>query len=173
MIIRELKAYDEEAFVAAYREFEYSQDFNFVSYYKEGMAFDELLSVLSRQELGIDLKEGYVPSTFLFAFVQKKLVGRLMVRHKLNTFLRRIGGHIGYGVVPSERGKGYGKAIAQHSLTIAKTLGLQKVLISCDEENLPSKKIIEELGGVLERVEEQEGKLPKKRLYWVEITDER
>ncbi len=169
LIIRKLTPEDEKAFYAAYREFLASNDFEFVSHYKEGMAFNELIQNLEEQEAGRNLPDGFVPSTFLFGFVGKKLVGRVQIRHKLNDFLRRIAGHIGYGVVPSERGKGFAKQMLRESLTVAKSLGLDKVLVTCDENNLPSKKVIEDAGGVFEKLSSQGEALPQKRLYWITI----
>ena len=143
LTLRKLELEDEKAFCIAYQEFKASGDFDFVSHYKEDMKFSKLISTLEDQERGRNLPEGYVSSTFLFGFVNSKLVGRVMVRHRLNDFLRRIGGHIGYGVVPSERGKGYASKMLQDSLGFAESLGLEQVLVTCDEGNLPSQKIIE------------------------------
>lgn len=155
LVLRRLTTTDEEAFLIAYSEFQTSNDFEFVSHYKEGMKFNKLIDLLKDQEAGHNLPKGYVPSTFLFGFVGLKIVGRVMIRHQLNEFLRRIGGHIGYGVVPSERGKGYGKMMFKKSLITAKSLGLEKILVTCDENNSPSRKIIEGAGGVFEGTSDQ------------------
>lgn len=165
--LRRLKAEDEEAFCIAYQEFKSSADFDFVSHFEEGMPFPELIKRLDDQERGRNLPEGYVPSTFLFAFVGEKLVGRVSIRHKLNDFLRRTGGHIGYGVVPSERRKGFASRMLRESLVVAEALGLEKVLVTCDDTNLPSKKIINNAGGVFEKLSKQRNGLPGKCLYWI------
>ena len=165
--LRSLQVEDESAFCRAYKEFKASDDFDFVSHYKEGMDFKQLIRLLEDQENGRNLPEGHVPSTFLFGFVGSKLVGRVMILHQLNDFLRKIGGHIGYGVVPSERKKGLATKMLQESLVVAKSLGLQTVLVTCDEDNLPSRKIIEKAGGVFEGFSDQGIHLPRKRLYWI------
>lgn len=133
------------------------------------MSFSRLLKLLDEQEKGKNLPEGYVPSSFLFAFVGPKLVGQVMIRHHLNDFLRRIGGHIGYGVVPSERRQGFGSRMLKESLPIAAVLGIDKVLVTCDTTNLPSRKIIEGAGGVFEGLSPQQSGLPDKRLYWISL----
>src|ERR1043165_3876402 len=68
----------------------------FLHYYTEGMPFRRYLDVLAEQARGINLPPNHVPSTFLFAFVGPRIVGRVSIRHSLNAFLERVGGHIGY-----------------------------------------------------------------------------
>ena len=71
------------------------------------MPFSRYLEVLAEQERGANLPPNHVPSTFLFAFVARRIVGRVSIRHSLNEFLARVGGHIGYVVVPEFRRLGY------------------------------------------------------------------
>ena len=80
---------------------------HFLHYYKEDMPFSRYLEVLAEQERGANLPPNHVPSTFLFAFVARRIVGRVSIRHSLNEFLARVGGHIGYVVVPEFRRLGY------------------------------------------------------------------
>lgn len=97
----------------------------------------------------------------------KKLLGLLNIRHKLNDFLYRRGGHIGYSIKTTEREKGYGYEILRLALAEAKKLGLDRVLVTCDENNMASRKIIEKNKGVLENIvsigEEE------LRRYWIEV----
>src|SRR5436190_9127337 len=84
----------------------------FLHYYHEGMPFRRYLEILAEQEQGINLPSPrHVPSTFLFAFDGNRIVGRASIRHRLNEFLLREGGHIGYVVVPEFRRRGYATAI--------------------------------------------------------------
>lgn len=92
---------------------------------------------------GLNLPTGYVPSTFLFAFVAGDIVGRTSIRHELNEFLRNVGGHIGYSVVPEYRRKGFATEILRQSLLIAKSLGIDRILVTCDENNVGSMRTIE------------------------------
>jgi predicted acetyltransferase len=75
----------------------------FLHYYTEGLPLRDYLEVLQRQRAGIDLPLNHVPSTFLFAYVAARIVGRVSIRHALNESLARVGGHIGYVVVPEFR----------------------------------------------------------------------
>jgi predicted acetyltransferase len=109
-----------------------------------------------------------VPDTSLFGFVDGKIVGRLAIRHRLNDFLLKIGGHIGYGVVPQFRRCGFAKNMLRLSLPIAYDLGIKRVLLTCDDDNIGSIKTIEANGGVLENVVPVgEGKSLKRR-YWID-----
>ena len=97
------------------------------------MPFRRYLEMLAEHERGENLPPNHVPSTFLFAFAGTSIVGRVAIRHSLNPDLERIGGHIGYVVVPEYRRQGYATEILRQSLEIARqTLGLTRVLVTCD-----------------------------------------
>jgi predicted acetyltransferase len=97
-------------------------------------------------------KDWVVASTFLaMRKSDRKLIGMIDIRHELNGFLQSDGGHIGLGVRPSERGKGYASKITMEGLSFCKKIGLQKVMLACYKDNLASSKTIEKCGGKLER----------------------
>ena len=96
-------------------------------------------------------------------------IGRLSLRHELNEFLLKIGGHIGYEIRPSRRKQGYGTEILRLGLEKAKELGLHRVLVTCDEDNIGSKKIIEHNGGKFENSIEIDGDKVKKLRYWIDL----
>jgi predicted acetyltransferase len=141
---------------------------NFLHYYEEGMTFARYLEVLQQCARGEHLPPDHVPSTFLFAFDGSRIVGRVTIRHALNDFLLRLGGHIGYVVVPEFRRRGYATAILCQSLQIAhRDLGLGRVLLTCDDDNIGSIRTIEKNGGVLENVITGPDRKPKRR-YWID-----
>ena len=146
---------------------------NFLHYYDEGMPFRRYLEVLEERERGEDLPADHVPSTFLFAFAGARIVGRVSIRHALNPYLERVGGHIGYVVVPEFRQQGHATAILRQALQIAgRTLGLSRVLVTCDDDNVGSIRTIEKNGGVLESiVAGSDGDGPKRR-YWIATTND-
>ncbi len=88
-----------------------------------------------------------------------KIIGMADIRHYLNDFLASFGGHIGYGVRPSERNKGYGSEILSMALEYAGSTGISKAMVACYDENYGSKKIIEKNGGILQRRFEESGKI--------------
>lgn len=122
---------------------------------------------LERYRYGIDLPSDRVPATFLAAVVTDTLVGRVSIRHELNEFLNNFGGHIGYGVRPAYRRRGHASEILAQALIIARAEGIERVLITCDQHNTASARIIEAHGGVLEDVRPDPDGPPKRR-YWIE-----
>ena len=137
--------------------------------YKKGMPWPEYLEILGNESTGTNLKEGRVPATFLIAENDGNLVGRTSIRHELNDYLLSVGGHIGYGVRPSYRRQGFATEILRQSLVLIHGLGVTKILVTCDDDNLGSIKVIESQGGILENKVEFEGTV--KRRYWITKDD--
>jgi predicted acetyltransferase len=98
----------------------------FLHYYREAMPFSHYLEVLAEQAKGVNLPPNFVPSTFLFAFVGRRIVGRVSIRHSLNEFLWRVGGHIGYVVVPEFVG---GATLLQYSVCQSRSPARSSVLV--------------------------------------------
>ena len=107
------------------------------------------------------LPNGIVHSTHLWWVVGDEYLGRLSIRHSLTPWLRDFGGHIGYVVRPSARRKGHATAMLAASLPYARRLGIQHALVTCDDTNIPSRKVIEACGGVFD---DQRG---EKLRYWL------
>jgi predicted acetyltransferase len=91
------------------------------------------------------------------------------LRHKLTPALRVEGGHIGYGVRPSLRGKGFGSEILRQTLFRAKSLGLTKVLLTCGKNNIASAKVIVANGGVLESEAYYPPRDEVLQKYWINL----
>jgi predicted acetyltransferase len=111
---------------------------------------------------------GKVPQTdFFLLHNHTTIVGRSALRHWLTPTLRNIGGHIGYRIRPAERRKGYGTLLLAWTLAEAGKLGLKRVLLTCDSDNIGSRKIIERNGGQLasESPASPEGILVAR--YWI------
>ena len=113
------------------------------------ISFDDFLKRMRERETDEIREKGLVPATLYFLVDEKnKICGALDIRHELNEYLEKFGGHIGYGIAPSERKKGYGKIQLKLGLEKAKKIGLKKVLITCDDNNIGSAKTIEACGGI-------------------------
>ncbi len=121
---------------------------------------------------GEGLPDGFVPSTDLWLIDDDEFIGRVSIRHSLTEGLRRIGGHIGYQIRPAKRRRGYGTRILALALPKARELGLTRVLVTCDETNIGSKKIIEANSGELENAVDLKDGSPRKLRYWIQLDDQ-
>lgn len=157
---------DEPAFRAGH-EAMIAEGFAFGLGYSPGMSLDDYIKQLEDHRAGLNLPERFVPSTFLVAEASGELVGRTSIRHRLNEVLLHEGGHIGYGVLPEHRRRGYATEILRQSLIIARSLGIDRVLVTCDDDNIGSIKAIESCGGRLENVVSIEDGAPRRR-YWID-----
>lgn len=102
-----------------------------------------------------------VPNTHFWIADGDDVVGFLHLRHELNDFLLREGGHIGYSIRPSRRREGHASRALALAVEHAAALGIERVLVTCDDDNLASSGTIERCGGVLENV------VNDKRRYWI------
>jgi predicted acetyltransferase len=169
LVLRRLQSEDEAAFLRAYRSISREVP-AFAGDYRDDLPFALYLTLLAARERGVGLPAGYVPSSFLFAFVGDDVVGRASIRHRLNEELLRIGGHIGVVVVPGFRRRGHATTILRLALDEARDrLRLTRVLITCDDDNIGSRTAIERNGGVLENVVTGPDLTQAKRRYWIDV----
>ena len=168
--LRSLRPDDEASFINAIAAFKNeTPPFEFAFDFDESIPFTEYIKKLERWSLGKDLPNKFVPNTFLVGIVDNQIVGRLSIRHRLNDFLERIGGHIGYGVIPSCRRQGYAAKMLRQAFPLCYYLGINKVLITCDFDNIGSQKVIEKCGGIFEGLtNDSQLRIPKRR-YWINI----
>ena len=132
--------------------------------------FQDFVVRLLHAREGIGIPEDFVPHSTYWLVCNKeekfRIVGAANIRHRLNENLLQIGGHIGYGVRPSERKKGYATEILRRALLICKeNLNLSKVLVTCLKENMVSAKVIMKNGGILEKEIMYAGKIVQH--YWI------
>jgi predicted acetyltransferase len=132
-----------------------------------GATWAEQLRMLDDRARGVNLSDDQVPATFLVADVGGTIVGRAQIRHQLNDFLEREGGHIGYCVLPAYRRRGYATEILRQSLAVIRALRVDRVLVCCDDDNAGSIAVIERCGGKLDTVTAGPGPGPLTRRYWI------
>lgn len=116
-----------------------------------------------------DNSQGLVPDSTCFCLDEDRdmFVGAVNIRHYLNDRLLLDGGHIGDGVRPSQRRKGVATAMIGLALEECRALGIEKVLMVCDKDNIGSAKSIQKNGGVLENEVEVDGEMQQR--YWIDL----
>lgn len=115
-------------------------------------------------------KDGKVPDSVFFLLDEERniLLGAVNIRHYLSDYLLKYGGHIGDGIRPSERGKGYATEMIRLALFECRKLGINKVLMVCDKSNIASAKTIIHNGGILENeFVDEDGEIQQR--YWIEL----
>lgn len=111
---------------------------------------------------------GWTPATQYVALDgDRRIIGMIDLRHRLNDFLAEYGGHIGYSVRPGERRKGVATRMLAEVLQIARDSGMRRVLVTCDAGNEASRRTIERCGGVFERTTRHEGMTILR--FWIEL----
>lgn len=129
------------------------------------LSFEDWLK--DTRELETVAEEPFVTQEVWFLYRDDTIVGACTLRHSLNAYLFAVGGQIGYGVHPDERGKGYATYMLEEMLYYAKKRGLRKILITCAVGNTASEKTIEKCGGILENImEDGENQVAR---YWFHL----
>lgn len=156
---------DDETRVRAIHDQLVAEDFPFL--FHDHLPWTEILATMEKEAAGVDLAPGRVRCDFLVAEVDGEIVGRTSIRHELTEFLLNVGGHVGYAVAPEQRRRGYATEILRQSVARLADLGVDRVLVTCDDDNVGSAAVIEACGGVLEDIRPLPGEVSKRR-YWIE-----
>ena len=130
---------------------------------------EDWLEELNKRSCEDTVPKGLVPSSTYLAVREKDnyIVGMIDIRHYLNEYLTQAGGHIGYGVRKTERNKGYAKQMLKLALEKCKELKIKKVLITCDEDNIASEKVILSANAKLEDIRNVDGE--NKKRFWIDL----
>lgn len=124
-----------------------NEDYNGAFFIKNIENYEEKVKELDDASNGILANPSFVPYTAYVFIVDNKIVGVGSLRHYLNEYLENFGGHIGYSIRPSERKKGYAKMALKLLLEEAKNKGIETVIVTCNETNIGSRKVIEANNG--------------------------
>ena len=132
-------------------------------------SIEDWLEELNKRSCEDTVPEGLVPSSTYLGIREKDnyIVGMIDIRHYLNEYLTQVGGNIGYSVRKTERNKGYAKQMFKLALEKCKGLKIKKVLITCDEDNIASEKVILSANAKFEDIRSVDGE-NKKRL-WIDL----
>lgn len=170
IVLRPLNSGDEKAFLEGLELFS-DMDGHWYSFIWElGMKFETHLQTLDDRFHGRNLAPNRVPDSMLYAFLDGKIVGRASIRHALTDHLLQVGGHIGYAVATPYRNRGFATEILKQSLVYCRdVVGLDRVLVTCDEDNVGSMKTILNNQGVLENKVLADGANVYKCRYWINL----
>lgn len=156
-----------ESFLKAEKEYQkegWHKDLNLSQIRKD---FPEFIKKFRNYEKGHNLPKDNSSLIIYWLVDDEKFIGHLSVRSFVDKELMKIRGHIGYSIRKSERQKGYGKKILKLGLLKAQKLGFKKVLVTCDDDNVASRKIIEANGGIFRNKIPNKGELIRR--YWIRI----
>lgn len=130
--------------------------------------FYKMTDNLNGYNNGIGLPDGFVEfSTYWLVNKNNRILGAIEIRHKLNDLLLFRGGHIGYGIRPTERMKGYAGLMLSLGLKKCQVMGMSKILITCLKNNIGSVKTIIKNQGILESEDIDNGKIFQR--YWIDL----
>ncbi|PHH99282.1 GNAT family N-acetyltransferase [Fusobacterium polymorphum] len=132
-------------------------------------SIEDWLEELKKRSSEDTVPEGLVPSSTYLGVREKDnyIVGMIDIRHYLNEYLTQVGGNIGYSVRKTERNKGYAKQMLKLALGKCRDLKMKKVLITCDEDNIASEKVILSANAKFEDIRSADGE--NKKRFWIDL----
>lgn len=177
MILREAQKEDKEEILNIYNEYLESKLIPGIDRFEgvrnlshlDKLSFEQWLEENEKYKDATKLPEHLSPQTIYLAIKNNKIVGLISIRWKPVPILLNHGGFIGYGIRPSERGKGYANEMLKQALELIDKSIYEKVLITCKDFNIASKKTIEKNGGILDNSYYNEENKCTYLRYWIDI----
>ena len=165
MILRRPSQTDKETILEMMTEFEREKSAHDGGFWNpDNFVYEEWLEENLQAEAGLNIPENWVPAIQLVSFDEAgHALGFLNLRLRLNDYLLEKGGHIGYSIRPSERGKGYAKESLRQGLQVAKEKNIKRALVTCSTENPASRAVILANGGQFEDVRNGTER------YWIDL----
>ena len=166
LVLRRIAIDDQAELEQAHEEL-LADDFTFLFGWPDSQSsWAEYVELVASQEDADRVLPGWVPATFFLAQVDGQIVGRVSIRHELNDRLLQSGGHVGYCVRPAFRSRGYASQMLTAALEYLSAVGVDRVLVTCGDDNVASVATIERNGGELESIIDDADGRPTRR-YWI------
>ena len=159
-----------DACLDAVREFHAAGEYS-IDAEQLGAKFEDLIARLVAAKDPTNAPPGELPYEDFWLMEGDEWIGKLTLRTTINAKYLHAGGHIGYEIRPSKRRHGYGTILLHMGLELARERGIHRVLLTCDETNLGSRKVIENNGGQLENAVEVQGQTVLKMRYWINLDE--
>jgi predicted acetyltransferase len=169
VILRQLCPLDRASFETFLDQWEDSSGLSLIYGLITGLDFGSYLKIINEARDGIHLESHEVPTTSLFAFSNEHIVGKVSIRHYLNPYFEMTGGHVGFGVLSEYRGRGFATQMLASALEYCRNIGLEKILLTCEESNFNSQKVIIRNGGVLDHSSDPKQADGKILRYWIKL----
>jgi len=177
MILREVQREDKDEILSIYNEFINSELIPGIDRFEgirnlghlENLTYEEWLEELEKYKDETMLPDNFSTQTTYLAIINNKIVGLINIRWEAVPILLNHGGFIGYSIIPSERGKGYANEMLKLALNLISKDVYDKVLITCKDFNIPSKKVIEKNNGVFENTYYDKENDCTYLRYWIDI----
>ncbi len=178
MELREVMKQDEKEILKMYKEYVSSESISGIDRFEgirdfeklEKMNFNDWIEDLEKNKYEENLPEEYSPHTLYIAINDNnEIVGAIGIRWKQVPRLMTFGGLIGYSIRPSKRGKGYASEMLKLAICKFKDTGIDKILITCKDFNIASKKVIEKNGGIFENTYSNKDDGYTYLRYWIKI----
>jgi len=169
VILRQLCPLDRASFETFLDQWEDSSGLSLIYGLIAGLDFESYLKIINEARDGINLASHEVATTSLFGFSEQHIVGKVSIRHYLNSYFEMKGGHVGFGVLSEYRGRGFATQMLASSLEYCRDIGLDKILLTCEESNFDSIKVIIRNGGVLDHTIDPKHAGGKILRYWIKL----
>ncbi len=131
--------------------------------------YDKWLTGIHNRITGTDLPEGFVQEAFYLCYDGDEVVGVLNLKFTLTPFLLNYGGHVGYAVRPSRQNHGLATQMMRQCMDIARGMGMEKLLLVCDDDNYASEKVILRSGAVYEDTRYDPEEAVNVKRFWVTL----